>query len=225
MREAPRIRGGVVVRLASLFFGLAVIAAGIDAQIESRLGLAPWDVFHQGLSRHSPLTIGQASIAVGLGMMVVAWLLGQPPGLGTVANAIVIGSLMDVFRRFAWVEALSGSPVAVRAPLLVCGVVLFAIGSAFYIGAAFGAGPRDSTMLVLSRRTGRRIAVVRGGLELTALAAGWVLGGTAGLGTAAAALLVGPAVEGAFWLAIRLGLATPTTPALEVSPAVLGPAD
>jgi uncharacterized protein len=225
VREAPRIRGGVVVRLASLFFGLAVIAAGIDAQIESRLGLAPWDVFHQGLSRHSPLTIGQASIAVGLGMMVVAWLLGQPPGLGTVANAIVIGSLMDVFRRFAWVEALSGSPVAVRAPLLVCGVVLFAIGSAFYIGAAFGAGPRDSTMLVLSRRTGRRIAVVRGGLELTALAAGWVLGGTAGLGTAAAALLVGPAVEGAFWLAIRLGLATPTTPALEVSPAVLGPAD
>lgn len=225
MREAPRIRGGVAVRLASLFFGLAVIAAGIDAQIESRLGLAPWDVFHQGLSRHSPLTIGQASIAVGLGMMVVAWLLGQPPGLGTVANAIVIGSLMDVFRRFAWVEALSGSPVAVRAPLLVCGVALFAIGSAFYIGAAFGAGPRDSTMLVLSRRTGRRIAVVRGGLELTALAAGWVLGGTAGLGTAAAALLVGPAVEGAFWLAIRLGLATPTTPALEVSPAVLGPAD
>jgi uncharacterized protein len=225
VREAPRIRGGAGVRLVSLFFGLAVIATGIDAQIESRLGLAPWDVLHQGFSRHSPLTIGEASIVVGLMMMVVAWLLGQPPGFGTVANAIVIGWLIDVFRGIGWVQRLSGSPVGARALLLVAGVVLFAIGSAFYIGAAFGAGPRDSTMLALSRLTGRRIALVRASLELTALAAGWALSGTVGLGTVAAALLVGPAVEAAFWLAVRLGLARRAPAALDVSPAVLGPAE
>jgi uncharacterized membrane protein YczE len=213
------------MRMGSLFFGLAMIAAGIDAQIESRLGLAPWDVLHQGISRHTPLTIGQASIAVGLTMLVVAWALGQPPGFGTIANAVAIGSLIDVFRRIGWVEQLSGSPVGVRALLLVAGVALFAIGSAFYIGAAFGAGPRDSTMLALSRRTGHRIAVVRGSLELTALAAGWALGGTAGLGTAAAAILIGPAVEAAFWLAVRLRLARPATIGVHSPPAALGPAD
>jgi uncharacterized membrane protein YczE len=224
VREAPRIRGGVAIRLVSLFFGLAVIAAGIDAQIESRLGLAPWDVLHQGLSRRSALTIGEASIFVGLAMMVVAWLLGQPPGFGTVANAVVIGWLIDVFRDIGWVQRLSGAAVLGRALLLVAGVAMFAIGSAFYIGAAFGAGPRDSTMLALSRRTGGRIAVVRACLELTALTVGWALGGTVGLGTAAAAILVGPAVEAAFWLAIRVGLARPAPSALDVPPGVPGPA-
>jgi uncharacterized protein len=214
-----------MVRLVSLFVGLALIAAAIVAQIESHLGLAPWDVLHQGLSRHTPLTIGQASIVVGLAMMVVAWLLGQPPGFGTLANAVVIGWLIDVFRAIGWVDRLSDSPVGVRGLLLVAGVVLFAIGSALYIGAAFGAGPRDSTMLALSRRTGHRIAVVRASLEVTALAAGWLLGGTAGIGTAASAILVGPAVESAFWLAIRIGLATRAHAALEASPAVLGPAE
>jgi uncharacterized membrane protein YczE len=225
MREAPRLRGGVAVRVACLFFGLAVIAAGIDAQIESHLGLAPWDVLHQGLSRRLPITIGQASIGVALVMLFVAWLLGQPPGFGTVANAIVIGGLMDVFRGFGWVQGLSEAPVGARTLLLVAGVALFGIGSAFYIGAAFGAGPRDSTMLALSRRSGRRIAVVRGCLELVALTVGWALGGTLGIGTAAAALLIGPAVEGSFWLSLRLGLARRTPPALDVPPGVLGPAD
>jgi uncharacterized membrane protein YczE len=225
VREAPRIRGGVGVRLVSLFFGLPLIAAAIDAQIESRLGLAPWDVLHQGISRHSVLTIGRASIVVGLAMMVVAWILGQPPGFGTLANAVVIGWLIDVFGGIGWVQRLSDSPVGVRALLVASGVVLFAIASAFYIGAAFGAGPRDSTMPALSRRTGQRIAVVRACLEITALAAGWALGGTAGVGTAAAAILVGPAVEAAFWLAVRAGLARPAPAAIDVSPAVLGPAE
>jgi uncharacterized membrane protein YczE len=211
--------------VVSLFFGLAVIAAGIDAQIESGLGLAPWDVLHQGLSRHLPITIGQASIVVALVMLVVAWLLGQPPGFGTVANALVIGWLMDVYRQAGWVQGLSAAPIGVRVLLLIGGVALFGIGSAFYIGAAFGAGPRDSTMLALSRRSGRRIALVRACLEVAALSVGWMLGGTVGIGTAAAALLIGPAVEGSFWLSLRLGLARRTPPALDVPPAVLGPAD
>jgi uncharacterized membrane protein YczE len=109
--------------------------------------------------------------------------------------------------------------------LLVFGLLGFSIGSTLYIGAAFGAGPRDSTMLALSRRTGHRIALVRGTIEVSALAVGWLLGGTVGVGTATSAILVGPAVEAGFWVAIRLGLANPRTPALDAPPAVLGPAD
>ncbi|MGZ4129514.1 MAG: YczE/YyaS/YitT family protein [Actinomycetota bacterium] len=225
MREAPRLRGGVGVRLVCLFVGLAVIAAGIAALLESRLGLLPWDVLHQGIARHSPLLIGQANIAVALVMLVVAWLLGQPPGLGTVANAIVIGWLVDVFIAITWVDRLSGTGLGVRVLLVAAGLVAFSIGSTLYIGAAFGAGPRDSTMLALARRTGRRIAIVRATIELSALAVGWVLGGTVGVGTAICAILVGPAVEAGFWVALRLGLATSRAPALNVPPAALGPAD
>jgi uncharacterized membrane protein YczE len=214
-----------VVRLISLFLGLAVVAAGIVALLESRLGLAPWDVLHQGLARRTPLSIGMANVVVALAMLFVAWAFGQPPGLGTIANALVIGTLVDVFRGIGWVEGLSGDALGVRAALLAIGIALFAIGSAFYIGAAFGAGPRDSTMLALARRTGRRLAVVRASIEATALAIGWALGGTVGVGTLAMAVLVGPAVEGSFWLAIRTGIASRTDVALDAPPAVLGPAD
>ncbi|MGZ4146788.1 MAG: hypothetical protein ACXVPL_03695, partial [Actinomycetota bacterium] len=79
--------------------------------------------------------------------------------------------------------------------------------------------------LALARRTGRRIAIVRATIELSALAVGWVLGGTVGVGTAICAILVGPAVEAGFWVALRLGLATSRAPALNVPPAALGPAD
>jgi uncharacterized membrane protein YczE len=215
----------VVVRLISLFLGLAVIAAAIAAQLESRLGLLPWDVLHQGIARRTPLLIGQANIVVALVMLAVAWALGQPPGLGTVANAIVIGWLVDVFLGIGWVDTLSETSLGVRALLLGAGLVGFAIGSTLYIGAAFGAGPRDSTMLALSRRTGRRIAVVRGSIELTALAIGWLLGGTVGVGTAVSAIVVGPAVEGGFWLAIRLGVARRAPAPADAPQAALGPAD
>ncbi len=216
MKDAPRLRGGLLVRVCSLFLGLVLIAVAIVALLESRLGLVPWDVFHLGVAEHSPLTIGTASIVVALAVLFVAWALGQPPGFGTVANAIVIGAVVEVVRRPDWVVGLSESGLATRGTLLVAGVLLFGIGSAFYIGAGLGAGPRDSLMLVLSRRTGVRIAVVRGSLEVTVLVIGWLLGGTVGLGTVAVALALGPTVEGSFWLFVRLGLAERgRTPELE----------
>lgn len=207
MRDAPRLRGGLPVRVASLFFGLLVIAVAIVFLLESELGLAPWDVLHLGLARHSFLTIGTASIAVGLVVLVISWSLGQSPGFGTVANAVCIGLFVDLLLSLEGVSRLSEAGLLVRALLLLAGVALFGVGSAFYIGAGLGAGPRDSLMLVLSRRTGVRIGVVRGTLELTALTAGGVLGGTLGVGTLAVALLMGPSVEGSFWLFRRVGLA------------------
>ncbi|MBI3648863.1 MAG: membrane protein [Actinobacteria bacterium] len=219
MKTAPRLLGGLAIRVVGLFCGLAVIAAGIVCTVESRLGVAPWDVLHLGVARHSPLTFGRAAIVVGLVVMVFAWLLGQPPGFGTVANALVIGSLIDLFRGMAWVGRLSQAPLPERAGLLLAGIVGFGIGSAFYIGAGLGAGPRDSLMLVLSRRTRTRIGTVRATIELSALACGIALGGTFGIGTVALALLVGPLVEACFWLICRLGLAQP---GVGEQPAVVG---
>jgi uncharacterized membrane protein YczE len=207
MRQAPRIRGGLAIRVVVLFAGLTLFAAAIVSLLESGLGLAPWDVFHLGIATHSALTIGTAGIVVGLVVLVGAWALGHPPGFGTLANAIVIGALVDVFRAIDAVARLSQGSLPTRVVLLILGIGLFGVASALYIGAGLGAGPRDSLMLVLSRRTGVRIAVVRGAIEVTVVVTGALLGGTFGVGTIAVALLVGPSVEAGFWGLERTGLA------------------
>lgn len=207
MKEAPRLRGGLVVRSLALFAGLVSIALAIVLLLESRLGLPPWDVFHLGVAAHTPLTIGWVSIAVGLVVLLVAWAVGARPGFGTVANAIVIGLTIEILLAWDAVARLSEAQVTVRGGMLAAGVVLFGLGSAFYIGAGLGAGPRDSLMLALSVRTGRRIGLVRASMEVAVLFVGFLLGGTVGIGTVAVALLLGPAVEGSFWALTRLGWA------------------
>jgi uncharacterized membrane protein YczE len=170
------------------------------ALLESKLGLSPWDVLNQGIARHSPLSFGLANIAVGLVVLVLAWTLGGPPGLGTVANAVLIGLFIEALLRVDPVVDLADSALGARVALIPLGIALMGIGSACYIGASYGAGPRDTLMLVLSRRTGRRIGLVRTGIEACALVAGFILGGTVGIGTLAFALLIGPAVEASFWV-------------------------
>jgi uncharacterized protein len=209
LKDAPLLEGSLSVRLMALFTGLVVIAIAIVCMLESELGLPPWDVFHMGVSEHTPLSLGTASIVVGLAILVVAWIAGAPPGFGTFANAIVIGLTIDLLVRVPAVDALSTASLPVRMLLVVAGVWLFGVGSAFYIGAGLGAGPRDSLMLALSRRSGWRIGLVRGGIEVTALIAGLLLGGVAGIGTIALALVVGPSLELAFWLLMKMGMASP----------------
>lgn len=216
MRRAPRLRGGLGVRVPSLFVGLVLVAVAIVALLESELGLAPWDVFHLGLAEHTTLSLGTATIVVGLAVLLLAWGLGQRPGFGTVANAIVIGLAVDALLSVAWVTDLSEAELGMRIGLLAAGVAVFGLGIAVYIAAGLGAGPRDSLMLVLSRRTGTRFAFVRAGLEILALAAGWVLGGTVGIGTLAMACLLGPSIETSFWLLTRLRL-TVSAPAGEIA--------
>jgi len=210
MRTAPRLRFGRGVRIASLFVGLVSIAIGIVCMLRSELGLPPWDVLHQGLARHSPLQIGTAGIVVGLVLIVVTWALGQPPGFATVANAIVIGAVLDLLLSVDAIGDLDVDALPVRIGLVVAGVALFGIGTALYIGAGFGAGPRDSVMLVGSRRLGVRIAIVRFSMEVIVVTIGFALGGTVGIATLAFAILIGPAVESSFWLLTRLGLAERT---------------
>jgi uncharacterized protein len=178
-------------------------------QLESDLGLGPWDVLNQGLSERTPLSFGAANIVVALVVLVLAWSLGARIGPGTVANAVLIGVFVDLVLRLAFVERLSSQPLGARVALLVGGILLVGLGSGLYIGAALGAGPRDSLMLVGARRTGARLGIVRTVLEIAVAAVGFALGGTLGIGTLAFALGVGPAVELGFAVLARLRLTTP----------------
>ena len=177
-------------RLASLLLGLALFGAGEGLVVASTLGNSPWTVFAEGLAHQTPMTVGTATVAISV-LVLLLWIpLRQLPGLGTVANAIVIGLVID-----ATLWAVPDDPgAALQIGELLGGIALVAVGSAFYLGAALGPGPRDGLMTGLHRVTGRPVGLVRGGIELSALAAGIVLGGTFGVGTIAFALLIGPAV-------------------------------
>ena len=208
MRAPPRIRGSLRARTAFLVAGLLLFAAGIVALLESRLGLSPWDVLHQGIARHTPLTFGEANIAVSLVVVTVAWLLGARVGLGTLANTLLVGGFVQGLTSVPQVKHLAHDPLGARIGLLAGGLALMGAGSGLYLGADLGAGPRDSLMVVGAQRTRYRIGVVRATLELSALAAGAALGGTVGVGTLAFAITIGPMVELSFWLLERSSLTT-----------------
>ena len=177
-------------RLASLALGLSLFGAGEGLVVASALGNSPWTVFAEGLAHQTPLTIGAATVVISF-VVLMLWIpLRQLPGLGTVANALVIGFAIDLT---LW--AVPDDPgAALQVVELFGGIALVAVGSAFYLGAALGPGPRDGLMTGLHRVTGRPVGLVRAGIELSALAAGILLGGTFGVGTIAFALLIGPAV-------------------------------
>jgi uncharacterized membrane protein YczE len=191
--EPPRLRGNLAIRSALLVAGLGVFAVGIASIYESRLGLSPWDVLNQGIAEHTPLSFGTANIAVAVAILVLARRLDVRLRAGTVANAILVGT-------FGAVQRLAHDDLALRIVLLAGGIAVIGLGTALYLGAELGAGPRDSLMLGLSRRVRSRIGVVRTGLEVLATGAGFALGGTVGIGTLAFALGIGPALE--LWFAV-----------------------
>ena len=176
MRAAPALRGGLVARLAWLVAGLFLFSCGIVFFLASRLGLPPWDVLHQGIAKHTPLSFGAANEVVGLIVLVLAWSLGARIGIGTAANAILIGLFVVLLQPLVTTRAVLGLDLAGRIALLAAGLVLFGVGSALYIGAALGAGPRDSLMLVGAHRTGFRLGWVRALIESTVLRCGFRIG-------------------------------------------------
>jgi uncharacterized membrane protein YczE len=177
-------------RLARLLVGLWLFGAGEALIVASELGNAPWTVFAEGIAIHTPLGIGAVTVLMSA-VILLAWIpLRQRPGLGTIANAIVIGVAIDVV-----LLALDApSALAARYAFLVGGIVLVAIGSGLYLTTFLGPGPRDGLMTGLHRRTGAPLGAVRTGIEVAALLAGFALGGTVGIGTLAFALAIGPAV-------------------------------
>jgi uncharacterized membrane protein YczE len=178
-------------RLSRLLLGLWLYGVAIALMIEGALGASPWDVLHLGLARHLPLSFGMVMVLTAAAVLL-AWIpLRQMPGLGTVANAILLGPFADV--ALAWLATPQTIPL--RIGYLVAGVVVCAFATAMYVGAQLGPGPRDGLMTGLARRTGRSIRRVRTLLEVGVLAIGIALGGIVGVGTVLFALGVGPLTQ------------------------------
>ena len=178
-------------RLVQLVVGLAFYGASMAMVIRGALGAIPWDVLHTGLIEHIPVSFGQMSIIVALAVLL-AWIpLRQKPGLGTIANALLVGIAADI--TLAIVPPVDG--LAARVPLLLGGIVLNGMATAMYIGSQLGPGPRDGFMTGLSRVTGRSIRLVRTAIEVAVVSLGWALGGAVGVGTLLYAVAIGPLAQ------------------------------
>jgi uncharacterized membrane protein YczE len=178
-------------RLVRLYSGLALYGTSDALLIRGDLGLDPWDVLHQGLSRHTGISIGAISIVLGAAVLLLWWPLRQRPGLGTISNVFLVGAFLDL--TLAVVPPREA--LAVRIPLLLAGVLLNGAATGLYITARFGPGPRDGLMTGLHRRTGRSLRLIRSGIELTVLAVGYLLGGGVGIGTVLYAVAIGPLAQ------------------------------
>ena len=194
-------------RMAQLLVGLWVFGTGEAMLVAADIGNGPWVVLAQGVSLHTPLSIGVATQLIGV-VVLLGWIpLRERPGLGTICNVIVIGLAIDVMLL---VLPRPEAP-AVQLAFVLVGVALIGLGSGLYLTANLGPGPRDGWMTGLHRRFGWSLSRVRMGIELSVLVAGAALGGTVGVGTVIFALLIGPAVG----TSVRLltGRAPATVPA------------
>lgn len=181
----------VPVRLVKLLVGLWIFGSGEAAIVQADLGNSPWTVFAQGIAKHTPFTIGSATVVSSFAILLIWIPLRQRPGIGTVLNAVLIGVAID-----AMLPLLPDTPdVLARAALMLGGIALVALGSGLYLTTRLGPGPRDGLMTGLARRTGRSLRLWRTVIEISALATGWALGGVAGIGTVAFAALIGPGVQ------------------------------
>jgi uncharacterized membrane protein YczE len=178
-------------RLVQLVAGLVLYGVSLAMMVRGALGLAPWDVLHSGMIRYLPLTLGEVIVVMSF-VVLLAWIpLREQPGIGTVANAFLVGIATDM--TLAVLDRPDGP--ALRAGLLVAGVVLNGLATALYIGSQFGRGPRDGLMTGLARRTGWSLRLVRTGLEVSVVLAGLLLGGVLGVGTVLYALAIGPLAQ------------------------------
>ncbi len=177
-------------RLARVVFGLVLFGAGEGLVVASELGNSPWSVFAEGLEVQTPLSIGAATLLIGF-TVLLCWIpLDERPGVGTILNVLIISLMIDVT---LWaLPALEAG--GVRWAALLGGIGLVGIGSGYYLTADLGPGPRDGLMTGIHARTGWPIFAVRTCIEASAVAVGWVLGGTVGAGSLLFAVLVGPAV-------------------------------
>ncbi len=188
---APCMSDFLFKRLLPLLVGFVIWGLAVALQVRANLGLSPWDVFHQGLGHHLGIGIGWAGVVTSVGVLLLWIPLKMKPHIGTVLNALVIGPSAEFF--LAILDAPEN--IVLRWSYMLGGILLMAIGSALYLPARLGTGPRDGVMVGLNKKFGFSIRLARTIVEVMALVIGWLLGGTVGLGTLVVALGLGPTVQ------------------------------
>lgn len=178
-------------RLPRLLTGLVLFGVAIALMARAGLGLSPWEVFHQGISVRTGIPMGTVSILLGVPILLLWIPLRARPGIGTVLNLLLVGTTTNV--ALSLIAPAGSLPIA--AVLLASGILVLAVGSGMYLAADLGPGPRDGLFTAIHHRTGWRIAYVRSAIELSVLVAGWLLGGTVGIGTVIFALTIGRLTE------------------------------
>ena len=179
-----------------LIIGLLVCSIGIVFTIQANLGLSPWDAFHHGLSRNLGITMGQASMLLGIIVIIVDIFLGENLGIGTILNMFLIGIFMDFFMLN---NIIPISPnMATGFIMMFAGMFIIGIGCVIYIGAGYGSGPRDGLMVALHKKTKKPVKIIKTCIELFALTFGYILGGSIGVGTIITTLVFGLFIEYAF---------------------------
>ena len=185
-------------RFIRLIIGLFLFSLGILLTIQANIGYAPWDVFHVGFAETIGISLGTASIVVGLAIGVITILLGEKLGVGTLLNMFLIGIFIDVLILLEVIPTVDNYFLGIL--MLIIGLFTIALGSYFYIGSGFGAGPRDSLMVGLIRKTKLPVGLCRVMIELSAALVGYKLGGLIGFGTIIAAVAIGFCVQVTFKL-------------------------
>lgn len=207
---ASRLRGPRVIwtrRIGQLLIGLFLYGIAIALMVRAGIGVSPWDVLTQGVSKQTGLPFGLVTNLIGVAVLLLWIPIRQRPGVGTVLNVLLIGPSAQLG---LWLIPQQTSPV-IQGLVYTGGLVLLAIATGLYIGARLGPGPRDGLMTGLHKRTGWKIWIVRTAIEVTVLTIGWLLGGQVGIGTVAFALLIGPMVNFTLpWLKVPTG-ATPAS--------------
>lgn len=182
-----------MLRLLRLFFGLFLYAVGIVLTMKANIGYASWEVFHAGLSTVFGIQIGTISILVGLALCSISMAVGEKLGLGTFCNMIFVGLFMNLLLTLDVFPKLTNFYLGVLQ--MVAGLFVIAIATVYYISSGFGAGPRDSIMVILTRKTKLSVGTCRSGLEILVVVIGALLGGAFGIGTVLAALLIGFCIQ------------------------------
>jgi uncharacterized membrane protein YczE len=186
-----RHKAGIGRRLIELLVGLVIIGISIALMAQAHLGLGPWEVFHQGIARQTGLALGTISILVGVPVLALWWPIGARPGIGTLLNLVLVGTVTNLgLRVIATPDAFS-----LRLLMMLAGVLGFGVASGLYLAADLGGGPRDGLMTGIHQRFGWPIFAVRTTMEVSVLLIGWWLGGTVGLGTLVFAFGIGPVVH------------------------------
>lgn len=185
-----------VLRFIRLNWGLFICSVGIVFMLNANIGYAPWDVFHAGLANSFGTSIGIASIAVGLVICIATVALGEKLGLGTISNMVMIGLFIDMLLSIGLIPFANN--FAYGMAMMAGGMILLSYGSYHYIASGFGAGPRDSLMVAVTRKTGLPVGVCRGAIEVITALAGWKLGGMFGVGTIISAFAIGFFIQSTF---------------------------